>query len=239
MDPNPYEASEDALIGVRNNSASPVSTLTLSGAGIFGLEGDGICTFTFTGSGYCAANGASAGVDPFDYYGPTTTYTNITNSFSTGTVNFNPAILPGGTTYFSLEGLPTASLGGTVGTPTTFTVTYDGNGSTGGSVPVDGAAYPSGATVTVLGNTGNLVRVGSTFLGWNTAANGSGTGYVGGATFTMGSSNVTLYAQWSGSTVAPLSNIPTLNEWMLILLSGLLGWFSLVQLRRPIRNKQR
>jgi uncharacterized repeat protein (TIGR02543 family) len=77
-------------------------------------------------------------------------------------------------------------------------VTYDGNGSTGGAVPVDASSpYASGATVTVLGNTGSLVKTGSTFAGWNTAANGSGTSYAGGATFTMGSGTVTLYAQWA------------------------------------------
>ena len=43
----------------------------------------------------------------------------------------------------------------------------------------------SGATVTVLGNTGSLVKTGYTFAGWNTAANGSGTAYAPAATFTM------------------------------------------------------
>src|SRR5271165_1596166 len=76
-----------------------------------------------------------------------------------------------------------------------FTVTYNGNGATGGSVPVDGTAYSSGATVTVLGNTGNLTEPGGSFAYWNTAANGSGTVYGGGATFTI-TPNVTLYAQW-------------------------------------------
>lgn len=79
----------------------------------------------------------------------------------------------------------------------TYSVTYNGNTSSGGSVPVDGNAYAAGATVTVLGNTGSLVKSGYTFTGWNSAANGSGTGYVGGATFAMGSANVTLYAQWT------------------------------------------
>ena len=32
--------------------------------------------------------------------------------------------------------------------------------------------YLAGATVTVLGNTGSLVKTGYTFTGWNTAANG-------------------------------------------------------------------
>jgi len=79
----------------------------------------------------------------------------------------------------------------------TYTVTYDGNGNTSGSVPVDSNTYITGATVTVLGNTGNLVKTGYTFAGWNTATDGSGTSYVGDDTFAMGSSNVTLYAQWT------------------------------------------
>ena len=80
----------------------------------------------------------------------------------------------------------------------TYTVTYNGNGSTGGTVPVDLASpYEYGATVTVLGNTGTLVKTGYTFIGWNTLANGSGTDQAVGSTFTMGIADVTLYAQWT------------------------------------------
>ena len=78
-----------------------------------------------------------------------------------------------------------------------YKVAYDGNGNTGGAVPVDATSYETGDTATVLGNTGSLSRTGYTFAGWNTAANGSGTSYNGGDTFAMGSSNVTLYAQWT------------------------------------------
>lgn len=78
-----------------------------------------------------------------------------------------------------------------------YTVTYAGNGSTGGTVPTDANSYPQEATVTVLGNMGSLAKTGFTFSGWNTAANGSGTSYAAPATFSMGTANVTLYAQWS------------------------------------------
>ena len=84
--------------------------------------------------------------------------------------------------------------------PATYTVTYNGNGSTGGSVPVDPATYQQGQTVTVLGNTGSLVKTGDSFSGWNTAAGGSGTAYTAGQTFAMGTANVTLYAQWPVTT---------------------------------------
>ena len=57
----------------------------------------------------------------------------------------------------------------------TYSVTYNGNVSTGGSVPTDGNSYQQGATVTVLGNTGALVKTSYTFAGWNTLANGTGT----------------------------------------------------------------
>lgn len=68
-----------------------------------------------------------------------------------------------------------------------FTVTYDGNGATSGSAPIDGiSSYEEGKSVTVLGNTGSLAKTGCTFSGWNTAADGSGTSYAAGATFTMG-----------------------------------------------------
>ncbi len=78
----------------------------------------------------------------------------------------------------------------------TYTVTYDGNGSTGGSIPAAAGSYEEGDTVTVLGNINSLMKSGYSFGGWNTAANGSGTSYSPGDTFSMDTVNVTLYAQW-------------------------------------------
>ena len=83
---------------------------------------------------------------------------------------------------------------------TTYTVTYNANGATSGSVPTDSnSPYASGATVTVLGNTGNLAKTGYNFNGWNTQANSNGTSYAQGATFTI-NANTTLYAQWTPIT---------------------------------------
>jgi PGF-pre-PGF domain-containing protein len=79
-------------------------------------------------------------------------------------------------------------------------VIYNSNGATGGTVPTDSSsAYAPGATVTVLGNTGTLVKTGATFSNWNTAADGTGTSYAPAATFTI-TANTILYAQW---TTAP------------------------------------
>lgn len=82
--------------------------------------------------------------------------------------------------------------------PTGFSVTYNGNSNTSGTVPTDATSYASGATVTVKTNSGTLARTGYTFAGWNTLANGSGTDYAasGSATFSI-SANTTLYAKWT------------------------------------------
>jgi uncharacterized repeat protein (TIGR02543 family) len=78
-----------------------------------------------------------------------------------------------------------------------YTVTYNENGSTGGSVPTDSRVYQEGETVTVLANTGTMVKEGYSFAGWNTTVDGSGIFYEADATFTMGTADVVLYAQWT------------------------------------------
>jgi uncharacterized repeat protein (TIGR02543 family) len=77
-----------------------------------------------------------------------------------------------------------------------YTIRYDANGATGGSVPVDSASYEEGQKVTVLSNVGNLVKSGYAFKGWNTRADGKGSDYKASQSFSMGSSDITLYASW-------------------------------------------
>lgn len=107
------------------------------------------------------------------------------------------------TTYSTATNGAPSSNSGTPGgdgavtiTWTSFAVTYDGNSNTGGTVPVDSATYAAGVTVPVAGNTGSLTKTGYTFAGWFNATSG-GTEY--GSTFTMPSSAVTLYAQWTAT----------------------------------------
>ena len=77
----------------------------------------------------------------------------------------------------------------------TYTVSYNANGGTGTMAPAEGF-YP-GDTATTKVNT--FSREGYTFTGWNTAADGTGTGYSAAANITM-NDNVTLYAQWVANT---------------------------------------
>jgi len=85
----PYDGVEDTLVGVVNNSGQTVFGMTLSGANIFGVDGDG------------TTNG------PTGYEGPGVTFT-IADS-SNGTVNFTGGLAPGATAWFELEETLTAA----------------------------------------------------------------------------------------------------------------------------------
>lgn len=82
--------------------------------------------------------------------------------------------------------------GSTFGTTlSSYTVTYNGNGSTGGTVPSP-ATFTQGQTVTVPSHVPTLS--GYTFAGWQSSSDGKI--YAAGQTFAMPAKNVTLTAQW-------------------------------------------
>ncbi len=86
-----------------------------------------------------------------------------------------------------------------------YRVTYNGNGNTGGSAPVDSTVYGSGAPVTASGQ-GSLSRSGWGFINWNTAADGSGTPHAAGSSFPMGTEDIILYAHW-GDIPSDVTNL--------------------------------
>jgi len=80
----------------------------------------------------------------------------------------------------------------------TYGVTYDANSPTSGTAPAS-QTKTHGIDLTLAANSGSLVRTGYTFTGWNTAANGSGTAYAVGASYSANTA-VTLYAMWTINT---------------------------------------
>ena len=85
-------------------------------------------------------------------------------------------------------------------TLTGYQISYAGNGSEGGSVPVDNGYYYSGESFPVAGNTGGLSRAGYSFVGWNTQPDGGGQGYAPGDAIPVSGANVQLHAVWSKDT---------------------------------------
>ena len=90
-------------------------------------------------------------------------------------------------------------------TPKNMTITYNANGGTG-TMTSQTKKYGTALTL----NPNKFVKSNSSFKGWNTAANGSGTQYsnkaVVAATSYPNSTAITLYAQWA-------TNGATCEEW--------------------------
>ncbi|GAE28674.1 InlB B-repeat-containing protein [Alkalihalobacillus hemicellulosilyticus] len=85
-----------------------------------------------------------------------------------------------------------------------YKLRYEGNGQDEGSAPATKeVTYGSETTVA---DSHTLSRMGYTFVGWNTEADGSGTTFNPGDTFRMEGESITLHAQW-GSNNALLSEL--------------------------------
>ena len=173
-------------------------------------------TATYTFSGWAKTiNEAKAYNDKASVSNLTSTNGGIVNLYAmwtNGTVT-----LPTPTrTGYTFAGWYTAASGGTkVGTggasytPTsaitlyahwtanTYSVKFNGNGATSGSMSNQGITYNTAQTLT----SNAFARNGYTFAGWNTKADGTGTNYANGAsvknlTSTNGAT-ITLYAMWN------------------------------------------
>ena len=83
-----------------------------------------------------------------------------------------------------------------------YTITYNGNGHTGGTVPA-AIDKKHGTNITLSSST--PTRTGYTFAGWNTKADGTGTNYNASATYSA-NADVTLYAKWTANTYAVTLN---------------------------------
>jgi uncharacterized repeat protein (TIGR02543 family) len=118
----------------------------------------------------------------------------LTNSIGAAAANYSPS---GSTLSLNAYAKWTAI---------NYTFTYDTNSSDLGTVPTETSKQVT-QTVTVKANTGSLIRAGYTFSGWNTDSNGTGSNYLSGSLFTVGSANVILYAKWSPNTYTVTYNV--------------------------------
>lgn len=92
-------------------------------------------------------------------------------------------------------------------TPITYSITYNGNGNTGGSTASQTKAYDAAIN---LQNNG-FTKTGYHFTGWNTASNGAGTSYSAGAGYSS-NANLALYARWAINS-STLSVNPNGGTW--------------------------
>ena len=175
----PYEGSEDALIGIQNNSSNPISAIPLAapGSSLFGFDGDGICRpgsppvpsgcgpppggTTCTGSSVCSfpappgqppgytEPGAQSGSTQNGYEGPTTWYSNVSADLSGGQVNFSPSLQPGQSTFFSQESPPSLAALAVGSTPQVVTFSTPPTVTSRGA-SFSGVVNPNGAATTAF-----------------------------------------------------------------------------------------
>jgi len=74
-----------------------------------------------------------------------------------------------------------------------YTVTFNANGATSGTLPAAQTVH-GGVSITIP-NQGTLLFSGKIFTGWNTRADGAGTNYGTGDSFTV-TADIALYAKW-------------------------------------------
>jgi hypothetical protein len=103
--------------------------------------------------------------DRFTFGGWNTRADGSGTTFTAGQINFRPS---GDTTLYALWN---------------STVTYNTNGATG-TVPTAISLIGTASSTFSLNTGSGLTRTGLNFSGWNTAADGSGTNYLGGASYT-------------------------------------------------------
>jgi uncharacterized repeat protein (TIGR02543 family) len=96
---------------------------------------------------------------------------------------------------------------------TTYAVTYDANGGTGTAPGTQ--TKTQGINLILASNSGSLTKTGFTFAGWNTAADGSGTSYATGATYSTDAALV-LFAKWTAND----SDSDGLPDWWELKYSG-------------------
>ena len=162
---------------------SPVKLITVTNGSASATQATVVASGVASGFTYALATGSALP-------------TGLSLNTSTGAITGSPTV--GGAYVTRIV----ASYGGVVSysieldSTIQSTITFSGNGSTSGTAPGtltqnlgDIVTLPS---VTVFARTGYVNAV----PGWNTAANGSGTAYLSTANLTMGSANITLYAQW-------------------------------------------
>jgi uncharacterized repeat protein (TIGR02543 family) len=86
--------------------------------------------------------------------------------------------------------------------PIFYTLTYNGNGHTSGTVPL-GGSYPAGYSVLIT-NQGNMLREGYAFQGWAYNADAKTPDFATGSTaYHTLTNDVTLYAVWTSKEAPP------------------------------------
>ena len=169
-----------------NTSSPTVSGSTTQGQTLSVTNGSWNTNLAYNPTSYTYAWARNGTIIP----GATSsTYTTVTADIGNPITCLVTAVNNRGTT-------PVASSNSITIVAQTYTISYAGNGSTGGSAPTSPTSVNSGSTFTTPSNT--YSRTGYTFAGWLSSQNS--TTYSAGVTHPAATGNITLTAQWTANT---------------------------------------
>lgn len=152
-------------------------------------------TITYNGNGN---NSGSTAPQPATYGAAKTVSSNGYTKSGYTFVKWNTSANGGGTDYYpggSITVYGNVTLYA-IWSQITYPVTYNGNGADGGATAAQTKKWGTPLSLSANGFT----RTNYTFLYWNTAADGSGTRYNAGASYTTNAS-LTLYAIWKKNNI--------------------------------------
>jgi uncharacterized repeat protein (TIGR02543 family) len=185
--------AENTFVTAVTGAQSPTASATL-----YAKWTAGTYTLTYTYNGATGGNGSSTA--SYTTGGSTITLPTPTKTGYTFAGWFAES-----TFATSVTGAQSPSADATIyakWTAINYTLTYNSNSATSGSVPVDATNYNIGSNASVAANSGNLVRTGYTFAGWTLNAGGTGTVYNSGDALLFGAAAQVLYAKWTANTYA-------------------------------------
>jgi uncharacterized repeat protein (TIGR02543 family) len=165
-----------------------------------------LLTYSITYNSNSSTSGSVPGTQTKTYGVDLTVASNSGTLARTGYnfVGWNTLADGSGTTFVAGSGTLTANSSATLfanWTANTYTISYDANSATSGSVPSAGSYRSGDVAYTVVSNSGTLERTGYSFAGWNTLANGSGTTYAAGSGTLTTSLDITLYGKWTANSL--------------------------------------
>jgi uncharacterized repeat protein (TIGR02543 family) len=127
---------------------------------------------------------------------------------SASSITFTLGARESGGAFFGVSFIDASWPASPVVTPvslTEYSLTYDGNSATSGTVPTTQNSTTSSSSVTLSAPQGSLLRTNCTFGGWNTRADGTGANFLDAGTINL-TANTTLYAKWT--CTSPPSSAP-------------------------------
>ena len=188
---SPYFVGWSTSQGQGSVQYAPGATITVNGPTVLWAQYTAGTTISFNANGGTGTMLNQAGITPASLN------SNLYSRSGYGFLGWNTAANGSGTAYADGATFPFSATSQTVTLYAQWapvvTVTYNGNGSTYPAFPTYQTGYEPGPLEPI---SGFLPPNGYIFTGWNTAANGSGTGYQTGQLYAF-NADLTLYAQFA------------------------------------------